>query len=66
MIKVGDKIMHDGIFKEVKQIGNGLAILKAESGAVCAAALSDIDIVVPEREEQPAKPAKKTATRKKK
>lgn len=42
MIKVGDKIMHDGIFKEVKQIGNGLVILKAESGAVCAAALSDI------------------------
>ena len=57
MIKVGDKIMHDGIFKEVKQIVNGLVILKAESGAVCAAALSDIDIIVTE---------KKTAKRKKK
>ena len=66
MIKVGDKIMHDGIFKEVKQIVNGLAILKAESGAVCAAALSDIDIIVPDREESRKKPAKKTATRKKK
>ena len=66
MIKIGDKIMHDGSFKEVKQIVNGIAILKAESGAVCAAALSDIDIIVPERKEQPAKPAKKTATRKKK
>ena len=65
MIKIGDKIMHDGIFKEVKQIVNGLAILKAESGAVCAAALSDIDIIVPEREEGRKKPAKKTATRKK-
>ncbi len=66
MIKIGDKIMHDGIFKEVKQIVNGIAILKAESGAVCAAALSDIDIIVPEREESRKKPAKKTATRKKK
>lgn len=66
MIKVGDKIMHDGIFKEVKQIVNGIAILKAESGAACAAALSDIDIILPEREESRKKPAKKTATRKKK
>ena len=65
MIKIGDKIMHDGIFKEVKQIVNGIAILKDESGAVCAAALSDIDIIVPEREESRKKPAKKTATRKK-